>query len=297
MASFEEVQTTIIADCRLLYVRSDEDHARFMKLREKIAVMQEPEQGLQLANKAESLLRDAYVHLYKMTRADENVNISFYRTEAYGVLTLIMKCLALVNQTYLTAGWGKNKDQMLQLPLKPAHYEELYEKIIQSLLPAEIISACEQLTAETLVLIKLKKESYACASSYPDRMKGFYEETKGTLDKIITACEKRDYNTAFFSAIGIQDEIAHFLYYTEKGHFPCRIESNTDYQDVYRRIGLPDLASLLDPQNLAPLQTAVERLDILLESHLRAQGVKMNRFQSLDEFAEFLLTRNQTISS
>ena len=37
MASFEEFQTTIIADCKLLYVRSDEDHDRFMKLRDTIS--------------------------------------------------------------------------------------------------------------------------------------------------------------------------------------------------------------------------------------------------------------------
>ncbi|MDQ8736060.1 nucleotidyltransferase domain-containing protein [Paenibacillus sp. LHD-38] len=34
MAAFEEPQTTIIANCEILYVRSDEDCARFLKLRE-----------------------------------------------------------------------------------------------------------------------------------------------------------------------------------------------------------------------------------------------------------------------
>jgi predicted nucleotidyltransferase len=36
MASFDEPTTTIIADCKLLYVRSEEDRDRFMKLRETI---------------------------------------------------------------------------------------------------------------------------------------------------------------------------------------------------------------------------------------------------------------------
>jgi hypothetical protein len=38
MASFQESQTIIIADCKLLYVRSTEDSERFIKLRETISV-------------------------------------------------------------------------------------------------------------------------------------------------------------------------------------------------------------------------------------------------------------------
>ena len=67
MASFEEFQTTIIADCKLLYVRSDEDHDRFMKLRDMISTLQQPENTRRLIEKAESELRDVYVHLYKLS--------------------------------------------------------------------------------------------------------------------------------------------------------------------------------------------------------------------------------------
>lgn len=107
MAAFEEQATTIIADSRLLYVRTDEDSARFMALREKIKEMRNTKHGLDLLNKAELQLRDVYVHLYKMKSTDAVKNMLFFRTEAYGVLTKVLQALALLNQTYFTKGWGK----------------------------------------------------------------------------------------------------------------------------------------------------------------------------------------------
>ncbi|MGM0884625.1 MAG: nucleotidyltransferase domain-containing protein [Bacillota bacterium] len=190
MASLADPQTTIIADCRLLYVRSDEDRNRFMRLRESIAAMREPEHGLLLTQRAESLLRDAYVHLYKMSRMDTLADLTHYRSEAYEVLTKVIQSLSLLNQTYFTVGWGKNKDQILRLPLKPDHLESLYDTILKAQLPADIRSACERLTEATLDLVAKHREMYSTAPSYPDRMKGFFEETKGTFDKIITACER-----------------------------------------------------------------------------------------------------------
>lgn len=290
MAALAEPQTTIIAACRLLYVRSDEDRNRFMRLRDSISAMREPEHGLLLIQRAESFLSDAYVHLYKMSRMDTLADLGSCRTDAHEVLTKVIQSLALLNQTYFTVGWGKNKDQILRLPLKPDHLESLYDTIIKAQLPADIRSACERLTEATLELVARQKETYTAAPSYPEHMKGFYEEAKGTLDKIIKACEKNDYDTAYFAAIRIQDEIAYFLYLAEKGYPPCKLELNSEYQEVYKKLGLPDLIHLLDPSDLKPLQAAVERLDVLLLSHLKAKGVEINSFESIEQFERFLRT-------
>jgi hypothetical protein len=286
MASFEDPFTTIIADCRLLYVRSDEDRTRFMKLRDTISDMLKPEQGPILVEKAETQLRDAYVHLYKMRCSDDSEDLTFYRTKAHSVLTKVLQSLALLNRSYFTKGWGKNMDQILQFRLKPSRLERLLDAVMNARLPHDIRSACEQLTADTLELVLRQKEAYSGTPS--DRMKGFYEEAKGTLDKIIIACEKNDYNTAFFAAIGIQDEIARFLFFAVNGYWPCNLEPSSAYQDIYNRLGFPDLTVLLEPDDLSRLQASVERLSSLLESHLRSQGVRINRFQNLEQFEAFL---------
>lgn len=92
---------------------------------------------------------------------------------------------------------------------------------------------------------------------------GFYEEFKGTLDKIITACEEGDYDTAFFTSIHVQDETARFLYFAEKGHWPTNLTSHSAYNDGYIRAGLPELIPLLDVNRLSVIQVTVERLSTL----------------------------------
>ncbi|GAA3413112.1 kanamycin nucleotidyltransferase C-terminal domain-containing protein [Paenibacillus hodogayensis] len=288
MASFKEPQTTIIADCKLLYVRSDEDCERFMKLRNTISTLQEPKNTLKLVEEAESELRNVYVHLYKLSRAGDSETITFYKTEAHGVLTKVLQCLALLNRTYFTKGFGKNKEQIVQLPLKPANLESYMNTIMHGSLITDIVQACEQLTADTLELVVAQKGKHSGAPSYSDRMKGFYEEEKAVLDKIMTACEMNDYETAFFYSIHTQDEVARFLFFAETGHWPCCLTANSTYQDVYKRAGLPELVPLLGSRDLSQLQAAVQRLSYLLEKYLQSKGVVINRFQSIEQFEAFL---------
>ncbi|MGZ9584043.1 nucleotidyltransferase domain-containing protein [Paenibacillus marinisediminis] len=286
MASFQEPMTSIIADCVILYVRSDSDLERFNKLRTTIGEI--PQQGLKLVEKAEERLRDAYVHLYKLSRMNREDNLTLFRIEAHGAMTNVLNSLALLNGTYFTKAWGKNSAQILNFPMKPAHLEGLMDTIMSSQSSKEIREACEQLTQNTLELLLKQKETYTTESSYPDRMNGIYEEFKGMLDKVLTACEANDYSTAYHGSVIAQEEIARFLYFAENGYWSSELDPSLAYQAVYRRAGLPDLVALLDPQQLASLYEAVKDLDSLLESHLCEHGVNINRFQDLAQFAAFL---------
>jgi predicted nucleotidyltransferase len=286
MAAFDQPLTTIIANCEILYVRSEGDRARLLELREKI--IHTSEQGLEMTEKAEAQLRDVYVHLYKMSKLVDSGDSTLFRTEAYGALTTLLESLALLNRTYFTRGWGKNKEQMMQLPLKPDHLEELMQQIMISQIPAEIQKACEQLTQDTLELVLKQKETHSKGAAYPTRMAGFYEEIKGVLDKIRTACENKDYDAAFFSAVGVQDEIARFLYYAEHGYWP---NLSLSYQNFYSQLGFPNIISLLDPHRFEPLEEAVEQLDQLMQKHLTTKGVAIRRFASIAQLERFLANR------
>lgn len=289
MASFQEPQTTIIADCKLLYVRSTEDRERFMMLRDTISDLQEPGNGQPFVEKAESELRNAYVHLYKLSRAGGADNLTFCRIEAQRVLTKVLQSLALLNRTFYTKGFGKNKDQLLQLPVRPARLESYMHTIMHGNMTADIFQACERLTADTVELVAARKAKLFGEPSYPDRMKGFFEEVMGGLNKIMTACETNDFDTAFFFAVQVQDEIAHFLYFAETGQWPCHLTTDSAYLDVYKQAGLPELVSLLDSYDLMKLQAGVTLLSSRLENHLRTKEVTINRFESVEQFKVFLM--------
>jgi hypothetical protein len=290
MAAFEELNVSIIADCKLLYVRSDEDRNRFMKLREQIAAA--PSQGLAFLHKAEDQLKDACVHLSNMTRVHIEDRLTQFRHEAREILVCVLNSVSLTNRTYFTKGWGKNTEQMREFVHKPDQLEELMQTIMQSGSCTEIVDSCKELIQNTLRLLTQLKEFYVDGLNYSDRMKGFYEEIKGIFDKVLTACERNDYTTAYFWGIGVQAEIARALYFSEKGYWPISIDSDLEYMEVYKELGFPDLAALLDPTDLQPLFEAVERLDTLLEEHLRQHGVAINRFRDVMEFKRYLIRRS-----
>jgi hypothetical protein len=128
-----------------------------MKLRETISVQQESGNRRKLVEKSESELRNVYVHLYKLSRASDSLNLTFYRIESHAVLTKVLHSLALLNQTYFTKGFGKNKDQIVHLPIRPDRLESYMNTIMHSYIAADILQACEQLTADTLELVLAQK--------------------------------------------------------------------------------------------------------------------------------------------
>lgn len=120
MASFAEWNTTIIADCELLYVRSEADRTRFMKLRETIAsIKNSPEPTSAIIDHAEQALKDAYLSLAKMRILNVAVDLTSCRTKAVEIAIANFKSIALLNGTYYTRGFGHYLDQVRLLPMKP----------------------------------------------------------------------------------------------------------------------------------------------------------------------------------
>jgi predicted nucleotidyltransferase len=290
MATFEDWSTTIIADCELLYVRSDEDRTRFMKLRETISSMGGPSNAITLINKAEVVLRDCFFSLDKFRLAGDSVDLSYCRTLAQGITSNIFKCLALLNQTFYTRSWGHYREQVRDIPSKPDQLDQYLDTIMLSHSTDEITSVCVQLTAETLNLISERKNSQEGIRSYKDRMKGYYEEERGMLNKLLTACEKGHYETAFFVTIGVQDGLARILYAAERGHWPGLFDLG-EYREFYNRFGYPDLIALLDPTDFKPLRLAILQVIEMLENHIRSEGVPLNQFDSVAEFESFFKSR------
>ncbi|MBP1991216.1 hypothetical protein [Paenibacillus eucommiae] len=219
-----------------------------------------------------------------------NYYMSYCRTQAQEIAVSAFKSLALLNQAYYTRMWGHFREQVMNFPIKPDQLDPYLDTIMFSHSKDEIMSACEQLTKDTLNLISERKNRLEGIRSYKDRMKGYYEEEKGMLNKLLTACEKGHYETAFFVAIGVQDGLSRALYAAEKGRWPGILDSGK-YREFYYRFGYPDLVSLLDPTDFEPSRLAVVHLIEKLEEHLCSEDVSLNQFDSVAEFETFIKNR------
>jgi len=286
MAAYQESKTSIIADSVLLYSRSDEDLARFRSLQQTINDL--PKNLELFLDRAEEQLQHAYVHLYKLSKAKLGEDISYFHHAASDVLIHVLSCLALLNRSYIKSGWGKNINQILNFTLKPPLLKEQIDSIMQANTPARIRAACEHLTENVLSLWMTERATLAKPPSYSERMTGFFEEIKGNLDKLKTACEAGDYQIAYFGTLGVQEEIARFMYYAEQGYWPTSLAPNLDYQRFYLAAGMPDLVSMLDSQDFRPLHEAVIQLESNLERFLLAHSVPINRYESLEQLKRSL---------
>jgi len=286
MAAFEDWNTTIIADCELIYVRSDEDRKRFLSLRETINAMKDQPNPIAFTHKAEQVLRECSVTLEKFRIAGEALDLSYCRTLAQEVAGHIFRCLGYLNQTYFTRSWGHYRKQARELPIRPEQLDACLDTIMLSNSIDDIQAACEQLTYETLSLITQQRNSQPSIISYEGRMKGFYEEERGMLNKLLTACEQGHYETAFFVAIGVQDDISRILYAAEKGHWPGELDVG-EYRQFYSEFGFPELIELLNPTDFEPLRLAVIELIDKFEEHIVSRGVKLNKFDSIEQFELF----------
>lgn len=290
MANSEEWNTTIIADCELLYVRSEEDLARFMELRERISNIGSKSFTPTMISRAESVLRDSLIHLAMIRISDNYTELSYCRTQAQEIAGNIFMSLGFLNQIYYKRSWGHYREQIRNLRIKPDNLDNYLDIIMFSRTPEDIMSACEKLSIDTLKLISQQKNSLEETRSYRERMKGYYEEERGMMNKLLTACEKRHYETAFFAAIGVQDGLSRMLYAAEKGLWPSLVDLG-EYRQFYISYGYPDLVSLLDRADFEPLRLAVLQLIEKLENHLKLEGVTLNQFDTIDDFEFYYINR------
>lgn len=290
MAAAEEWSTTIIADCELLYVRSDDDLARFIELRETISNMRSESKTAEMITKAESVLNSCLISIAKMRIAENAKDLSYFRTQSQEIAANIFKSLGLLNQTYYTRMWGHYREQVRNLSLKPEQLDKHLDTLMFSIIPEEIMLACEKLTTDTLRLISMRRNSQEVVRSYKGHMSGYYEEERGMMNKLLTVCETGHYETAFFVAISVQDSLSRILYAAEKGRWPNTADLG-EYREFYDSYGYPDLIALLDPINYEPLRLAVLQLMEKLENQLKTEGVAVNKFDSVTEFESYYINR------
>lgn len=291
MASFEEYRPTILANSKVLYVRSGEDAKRYSELQDRIARMTAPGNRKPLLERALTELKEGYVHLAMMNRPDSREQLTLVRTEACLLVTAVLQSLGFANETYFVRGWGQNWEQVRRLPVLPDALEALIGTIMAERDCGRISAACEELIERTRSLLVAQQRTVAEARSLSEVFHGYYEEAKGTINKLIVACEQGDRHTAFFAAVSFQDELIQFFRLAEEGIWHSELSARLDHGPMFERLGLPDLVSAYDANDLNGLREATFKLDQRIRELLQTHGVKLNEFATVDEFRSFIESR------
>ena len=267
IANHDERIASIITEGKVIYCSSDADGKRFMAIREKALDTSDHRKFL---NKASVKLNEAYQDYYRLQKAK---CLGDARMAAVGMVYNITDMLALLNRIPVKRGRGKLKTEIMNMPLVPERFSELYDTAFFSNDTNEIKKAYGELIENTQALLTREHGKDIGPRLFAESLSGLYEEMINAYNKIYHSCEIEDPVTALFASVELTHEI------------------EQAFEGTGVSLGqLPDIAGAYDPKDLSNLYRTARNHQSRFESLLEANGVTIRKFQSFDELEAFLAT-------
>ena len=286
------VAASLIADAQVLYHRSQGDLDRFNALQARIAELTRPESCQIMVGRALDEFKNTLFQLGQMRFAAAGGDVAGLHWAGWKFVNSAVNCLALVNQTYFTKGWGANLPQVLQMSQKPAGLEEMLRSIITSQDADGMLETAGQLAREVRGILLAAQASISEPVAARQVFKDFYFFIFEYKNKILAACERRDVLAAGFAAFQLQEEICQLLNKVEYGFYGVDFNLLGEYTGAYEKAGFPDLLESAAQGDLGELARQVRRLDEKIREWFRSHSIELNILESEEELRGFLNQRS-----
>jgi hypothetical protein len=187
--------------------------------------------------------------------------------DAINIAETLLVAVAILNGTYIKKGVKRIENELDRMSMIPAGFLENYRKLIRTKTRVEVQQIVKELISETEKMWKSKFDP-AQKNMDPSELTGFYEEFKSTYNKLLHACDEKNYENAYYAGFMIDRETQSFLTgYTGQGIFPSIIDQ------VFRNDFEVLRASCLEHER---------QLLKLLEKN----GVRINAYEDSNEFRQ-----------
>jgi hypothetical protein len=286
------VAASLIADTKVLYHRSQDDLDRFNALKARIAELTRPESRRIMVGRALDEFRTTLFQLGQMRLAVTVGDGAGMRWAGRKVMHSAVNCLALVNQTYFSKGWGANMSQILALPDKPADLEGLIRAILMPQEPEPMLAAADRLAEEVRHILRSAQASIAEPIEAPDVFADFYYYVFEYKHKVLSACERGDVVAAGSAAFYMQEQICQLMSKVERGFYATDFNLLGEYMGGYEKAGFPDLLEPATHGGCEALAGQVQRLDERVKEWLTGHGIALNVLESEEELRQFLHQRD-----
>jgi hypothetical protein len=210
----EDQPASILMDGEVLFASSEEDLRRLEDLKNNF------QQNL----KDEAVVRKMSARYLEKAKAIyfdlKNAESSKAYIGAINIAETLLVAIAHLNGTYIRKGVKRIENELDRMSQVPYGFLENYRKMIRTTGEGEVVQIARELIAATEMIWKSK---FAPEGQTPDPsdLTGFYEEFKSTYNKILTACEGKNYENAYYAGYMIDRETGFFLTrFTGPGSFP-----------------------------------------------------------------------------
>jgi hypothetical protein len=191
-----------------------------------------------------------------------------------------VNCLALVNQTYFSKGWGANMPQIMEMRQRPADLETMLNGILQPQSPSQVMEQADQLALQVRKTLLTAQASLAEPSDAKEAFVDFYFDVHEYKTKVLSACKRGDKLTASAAAFALQQLICLLMNKVDKGFFGTDFNLLGEYLDGYHKAGFPDLIVFAAQGDLPALARQVQLLDEKAREWFTSRSVELNILES-----------------
>jgi hypothetical protein len=286
------VSASLIADARALYHRSQEDLDRFTGLQARIVELTRPESRKLMVGKGLAAFKTTLFWLGQMRHARAGGDVVGMRWAGNQVVDAALNCLALVNQTYFSKGWGSNLDQALAMEIKPDGLEYLVRGLIMAQEPGSMLKQAERLAREVRATLRQAARSVAEPVSVQEVFEDSYFYYFEYKNKVLSACERGDIVAALYAACYLQQDLTMFTYKAASGVEPTDFDLLGEYSEPYVEAGFPDLLGPASRGDLVELARRVCEFDDQVRQWFERHAILLNILESEEELIKFLERRD-----
>lgn len=270
------VAASEIADAKVLYYRSDADLGRFNALKARIAELTRPESRGYMVERGLEEFKTTLFQLGQMRLAVAQNDIPGLHWAGWQFTCSAVNCLALVNQTYFSKGWGANLPQILAMRQRPADLETMLNGILQPQSPNQVMEQADQLALQVRKTLLAAQASLAEPAEAKDAFVDFYFDVHEYKTKVLSACERGDRLKASAAAFALQQLICELMNKVDKGFYGTDFNLLGEYLDGYQKAGFPDLTMFAAQGDLPALARQVQLLDEIAREWFTSRSVELN---------------------
>ena len=214
LSNLDDQPASILMDGEVLFASSDDDLQKLEDLKNNLK--QNLNNEVFVRKMSAKYIEKAKVIYFDLQNHEGNL----FFVDAIHVAETLLIAIAILNGTYSRKGLKRIEDELEGFGMVPAGFLENYRKLIRANTKAEVQRIANELIAEADKLCKSKYD-HDNENMDPSALAGFYEEFKSAYNKLLLACDEKNYENAYYAGFMIDRETQFFLTsYTGPGVFP-----------------------------------------------------------------------------
>jgi predicted nucleotidyltransferase len=228
ISRLEEQLASILMDGEVLFASSEDDLLKLDNLKNNVKQ--------NLSNETMAMkISMRYMDKAKAIYFDmQNHELNMIFIDAVNIAEALLSAIAIVNGTYIRKGIKAIEEEINRFSILPVGYLETYRKLVRTNSKAEVQHIVNELIAEAEQTWKTRFDPDT-KDVDPSALAGFYEEFKSTYNKLLFACEEKNYEKAYYAGFMIDRETQSFLNnYAAPGIFPSIVHGalGNDYEVI-----------------------------------------------------------------